>query len=80
MVAVAISYLRNFSFTRAALFSSSSTRWKFARFRGGQILNPYPPHYRAAFAFSIILYPHLHQLTLRLTFPFRARYGLTTFP
>jgi hypothetical protein len=30
--------------------------------------NPYPPHYRAAFAFSIFLYPHRFQLALRLAF------------
>ena len=31
--------------------------------------NPYPLHYRAAFAFSAILYPLLHQRPLRSTFP-----------
>jgi hypothetical protein len=31
--------------------------------------NPYPPHYKVAFAFSIILYPHPFRLTLRLAFP-----------
>jgi hypothetical protein len=32
-------------------------------------LNPYPPYYQAAFAFSIILYPQSHRLALRPTFP-----------
>lgn len=40
-----------------------------ARFRVGQILNPYPAHYKPAFAFSIVLYPHPHQFALRLAFP-----------
>ncbi|RKJ38832.1 hypothetical protein D7X94_14800 [Acutalibacter sp. 1XD8-33] len=31
--------------------------------------NPYPPHYRAAFAFSMFLYPHPHRHTLRWAFP-----------
>jgi len=34
-----------------------------------QMLNPYPPHYKAAFAFSIFLYPQSHQRALRLAFP-----------
>ena len=42
-------------------------------------LNPYPSHYRMAFASSGVPYPHPHGLTLRLAFPFRERYGLTTF-
>ena len=33
------------------------------------LLNPYPLHYRGAFAFSTFLYPHLYQLPLRVTFP-----------
>src|SRR6266487_611740 len=33
------------------------------------LLNPYPLHYRGAFAFSTFLYPHLHRLPLRVTFP-----------
>jgi len=41
--------------------------------------NPYPPHYKAAFAFSTILYPQSHRLTLRLAFPKGEDYGLTTF-
>jgi len=32
-------------------------------------LNPYPPHYRMAFASSILLLPHTYRLALRLTFP-----------
>jgi len=31
--------------------------------------NPYPSHYRMAFAFSIFLYPPACRLALRLTFP-----------
>jgi hypothetical protein len=42
---------------------------KPARFRVGQILNPYPAHYKPAFASSGILYPLPHRLTLRLAFP-----------
>jgi len=34
-------------------------------------LNPYLLHYRAAFAFSTFLYPHLHRLPLRVAFPFQ---------
>ncbi len=33
------------------------------------LLNPYSPHYKATFAFSIVLYPQPCQLALRLTFP-----------
>jgi hypothetical protein len=36
-------------------------------------LNPYPPHYKTAFAFSTFLCPHPHRL------PLREKYGLTTF-
>ena len=42
-------------------------------------LNPYPTHYRLAFAFSTILYPQSHRLALRLAFPRGENYGLTTF-
>ena len=50
-------------------------------------LNPYPPDYQAAFAFSLILYPQSLQLPSRVTFPFqveslrqeRENYGLTAF-
>ncbi len=31
--------------------------------------NPYPPHYRMAFASSILPFPHAYRLALRLTFP-----------
>src|SRR5579859_4670957 len=34
-------------------------------------LNPYLLHYRAAFAFSTFLYPHLYRLPLRVAFPFQ---------
>ncbi len=33
------------------------------------LLNPYPLHYRGAFAFSTFLYPHLHRLPSRVAFP-----------
>ena len=39
--------------------------------------NPYPPHYRMAFASSILPFPHIYRLALRLTFP-RGRH--TGFP
>ncbi len=42
-------------------------------------LNLYPSHYQMAFAFSILLYPQPYWLTLRLAFPEREGYGLTTF-
>ncbi len=32
-------------------------------------LNPYPPHYRMAFACSIFLYPPAYRLALRCAFP-----------
>ncbi len=32
-------------------------------------LNPYPSHYKTAFAFSCILRPHLHQCALRFHLP-----------
>ena len=38
-------------------------------FASGQILNPYATHYRQPFAFSTILYPLIHQVTLRLPCP-----------
>jgi len=38
--------------------------------------NPYPPHYKAAFAFSTILYPQSHRLTLRLAFSEERTTGL----
>ena len=37
-------------------------------------LNLYPPRYKAAFAFSILLYPQSRPLILRLAFP----HGVTT--
>ena len=40
-----------------------------ARFRAGQISNPYPRHYSAAFAFSSILYPLRLRLVLRPPYP-----------
>lgn len=42
-------------------------------------LNPYPPHYRAAFAFSTFLYPHRRQHSLQFACPEGQRYGLTLF-
>ena len=38
--------------------------------------NPYPPHYRMAFAFSILPCPHVYRLALRLAFPYGRRTGL----
>src|SRR5215813_13339738 len=37
--------------------------------------NPYPPHYRVAFASSILPFPHVYRLALRLTFPCGRRTG-----
>lgn len=57
------------------------TRWKSARFRVRAFI-PYSPHYREAFAFSTILYPLQHQITLRLplsTRQARRHIGLTVF-
>ena len=42
-------------------------------------LNSYPLHYRAAFAFSILLYPPSRWFTLRLPTREREDYGLTVF-
>ncbi len=39
-------------------------------------LNPYPPHYKTAFAFSIFLCPHPHRLPLRVAFPYGRSTGL----
>jgi len=43
--------------------------------RGMMLLmrNPYPPHYRVAFAFSIVLYPPSYRLASRLAFPMGER-------
>ncbi len=50
-------------------FSQRNTRRTSAPFRAGQILNPYPSHYRTAFASSCILLPHLPQCALRFHLP-----------
>ena len=39
-------------------------------------LNPYPPHYRMAFASSILPFPHIYRLALRLAFPDGRHTGL----
>src|SRR5439155_9534286 len=39
-------------------------------------LNPYPPHYRAAFACSLLLYPPSCRLLLRVAFPCGETTGL----
>jgi hypothetical protein len=39
-------------------------------------LNPYPPHYRTAFACSLLLYPPNDGLALRLAFPYGRHTGL----
>src|SRR5215469_14308191 len=42
-------------------------------------LNPYPLHYRAAFACSLFLYPPPHRFALRLAFPGGETTGLPRF-
>ena len=37
-------------------------------FTSGQILNPYPPHYKTTFAFSNLLYLLVYRLPLRVGF------------
>ena len=59
-------YLRNIPLPTASLFPSFSTRRKSARLRVEQILNPYPAHYRLAFAFSGVLCRQTHWRPLRL--------------
>jgi hypothetical protein len=48
-----------------------------------RVRNPYPAHYRPAFAFSTFPYPQPHPHALRLAFPYGLprweTYGLTTF-
>ena len=39
-------------------------------------IDPYPFHYRAAFASSLLPYPHANQLPLRVAFPYGRRVGL----
>jgi hypothetical protein len=39
-------------------------------------LDPYPPHYKAAFASFIFPYPHIYRLALRFAFPFGRCMGL----
>jgi hypothetical protein len=48
---------------------------------GRVTINPYPHHYSAAFASSILSTPHLHQRALRLRLPetFGRRYRISTF-
>ena len=46
----------------------------------GQDINPYPTHYRLAFAFSGILYPLAYRLPLRVAFHSEVEtVGLTMF-
>ena len=52
----------------------------FARRHVALRRNAYLTHYRSAFAFSAILYPHSQQLPLRVTCPCGRKYGLTVFP
>ena len=40
------------------------------------MLTPYPSHYRTAFASSILPFPHIYRLALRLAFPHGRRTGL----
>src|SRR5690606_32623279 len=51
----------------------------FARGDVALRLNPYPLHYRAAFAFSTILCPHPQRHSLRFACPEGQRYGFTMF-
>jgi hypothetical protein len=46
----------------------------------GQSLNPYPVHYRPAFAFSCLLFPHPQQRALRFRLPDNPPGGDTGFP
>jgi len=50
-----------------SVISQTDTRRKSAPFQVGQSLNPYPPRYRMAFAFSDISIPHLQQCALQFT-------------
>lgn len=63
-------------------FSRSKTSRKWAPFRVGATA-PIQPRYRAAFAFSDLLYPHFQQPSLRSTCPCSTsqwrKYGLTEF-
>ena len=63
----------------SASLTRLETSQKSALFRAGHSCVPYLPHYRAAFAFSAILYPPLQQFPLRLTCPCGRRVGLTVF-
>ena len=66
-------YQRNISLPTASLLLSFSTRWKSAHLRVGQSLNPYPVHYRQAFACSSVLYRQTHWRPLRLAVSARQR-------
>jgi hypothetical protein len=59
--------------SRLAVLSRASTPEgslpPFGRGAVARRLNPYPTHYRPAFASSLLLYPLPHRLALRLTFP-----------
>src|ERR1700738_4882854 len=73
--------LHSFAFPPAHVLqplSSRKTIRKSAPFRAGVF--PYPPHYRAAFAFSGFFCPHRHRLSLlRSALPLeRRRYGLSS--
>src|SRR5205807_7028197 len=67
---------RHFCFAaqcRLAVLSRASTpEGSRPAFAWGDVagqLNPYPAHYRPAFACSLLLYPPPHRLALRLAFP-----------
>jgi len=68
--------------------SRRSTRWTSAPFTGRVILaspfdrNPYPIHYRSAFASSTLSHPQPHRLTLRLAVQVHEAVpgGLRAFP
>ena len=70
------------AFMALQAFSRSKTSRKWAPFRVGATA-PIQPRYRAAFAFSDLLYPHFQQPSLRSTCPRSTsqwrKYGLTEF-
>jgi hypothetical protein len=80
MVVICLSFVQNGSSNSLATREPPEVcpliKWDDVAFR----LNPYPSHYRTAFAFSGFLYPHFQQLASRLARPKGRKYGLTLFP
>ena len=67
-----------------AVFGSTNSlvkrdRTEVSTLSGGVCCNPYPSHYRTAFAFSVFLYPQTHGLSLRSACPCGRDFGLTLF-